>query len=269
MSSTRIAFFDVDGTLTAGTTLFRFLRHYLAARGHGAHEYDERRQRLAAMTAVGIPRERTNRAYFDNFRGAEAATVTRLAQEWFEAERRLGGFFHQPVLAALREHRRRGDRTVLVSGSFPACLGPLAEHLGVDDVWCTPPEIVNGRYTGGLLGPPMIGDAKADAVRLCASAHRIPPDACVAYGDHLSDLPMLRATGTAVVVGRDPELLAHAATRSWGLLPAAPPPPPLPLPHPRRGGNGGGDAGSATPGRHLRERSSSGTGVVPLRPHYS
>ncbi|MEV6795431.1 HAD-IB family hydrolase [Streptomyces sp. NPDC051320] len=239
----------IDGTLTAETTLFRFLRYYLAAQGHGAHEYDHRRRRLAAMTAIGIPRERTNLAYFENFRNAEATTVSRIAQEWFEAELRRGGFFNGHVLAALHRHQENGNRTVLVSGSFPACLGPLAEHTGVDDIWCTPPEIVNGRYTGGLVGPPMIGHAKADAVRLSAAGYGASLDDCVAYGDHISDLPMLRATGSAVVVGEDKELLAQGGSRPWGLLPGALPPPPLPLPPPmvRPIGGGGSVAGGSGP----------------------
>jgi len=34
MSRTRIAFFEVDGALTTATTIFGFLRHYLAAQSH-------------------------------------------------------------------------------------------------------------------------------------------------------------------------------------------------------------------------------------------
>ncbi|MGW1884000.1 HAD family hydrolase [Streptomyces sp. NPDC001970] len=239
MSRTRIAFFDVDGTLTTTTTIFRFLRHYLADQGHAPHVYDQRRQRLKAMTDMGVPREETNRAYFDNYRGADASEVERLAREWFAAELRAGGLFNPHALAALRKHRESGDRVVLVSGSFPACLDPVAAYLGADETWCTEPEIVDGVYTAGLTRAPMIGRAKADAVLLAAAAHRTSPEHCVAYGDHESDLPMLRAAGSAVVVGGDHDLRARARQRSWRLLPAAPPPPDLPLPEPAdRSGSG-------------------------------
>ncbi|WP_223775036.1 HAD-IB family hydrolase [Streptomyces sp. 135] len=224
MRHTRIAFFDVDGTLTTDTTLFRFLRHYLTAQGHAPHVYEQRRRRLKAMTAIGVPREETNRAYFENFRGASAATVSRLAREWFAAELRHGGFFNEHALAALRRHQSDGDVVVLVSGSFPACLEPIAAYLGTDETWCTPPEITRGRYTGRLIRPPMIGRAKAEAVRLVASAYRTAPGHCVAYGDHVSDVPMLSSTGSAAVVGGDEELRDLARARSWLLLPGAPAP---------------------------------------------
>jgi HAD superfamily hydrolase (TIGR01490 family) len=231
-SRTRMAFFDVDGTLTTATTIFRFLRHYLAAQGHAPHVYDERRQRLKAMTGMGVPREQTNRAYFDNYRGADALEVARLAQEWFASELRTGGLFNPHALAALREHGENGDRVVLVSGSFPPCLDPVAAYVGADETWCTEPEIADRVYTGGLTRAPMVGRAKADAVLLAAAAHGTSPEHCVAYGDHESDLPMLGAAGAAVVVGGDDDLRARARLRSWRLLPSAPPPPDLPLPEP-------------------------------------
>ncbi|TDU04077.1 HAD superfamily hydrolase (TIGR01490 family) [Streptomyces sp. 846.5] len=230
MTRPRIAFFDVDGTVTTDTTLFRFLRHYLAACGHDPSVYEQRRRSLRTMTDRGVPRERTNQVYFENFKDADAADVSRLAQEWFAAEVENGGFFNGHTLAALRRHQGDRDRVVLVSGSFPACLDPVAAYLGSDETWCTPPEIHDGRYTGRLIGPPMIGAAKAQAVRTASEGYGVPLDRCVAYGDHSSDLPMLRATGTAVVVGGDLTMRAQARARSWGLLPGAPAPDVLPLP---------------------------------------
>ena len=236
MTPTRIAFFDVDGTLTTGTTLFRFLRHYLAAQGHPPQEYERRRGVLKAMTESGTPRERTNLAYVENYRGADLDTVNGLAREWFAAELRQGGFLNPRALAALRRHRRAGDLTVLVSGSIPACLDPISDYLGTDETHCTVPEVVDGRYTGRVTGPPMIGATKADTLRAAAGTHGIPLDRCTAYGDHDSDLPMLRAAGSAAVVGGDGRLRALARSYGWGLLPGAPLPPPVPLPGPARAG---------------------------------
>lgn len=243
MTARRLAFFDVDGTLTTDTTLFRFLRSYLAAQGHGPHVYEQRRQRLKAMTALGVPREATNRAYFTNFHDADAKTVARLARVWFAKELAQGGFLNPSAVDALNRHRARGDAVVFVSGSFPAVLAPLAEHFGVSDVWATAPEIIDGRYTGELLREPMIGAAKADAARLAASVHGADLAGCSAYGDHLSDLPLLSAVGTPVVVAGDPRLDRHARLHHWTVLPGAPRPPELPLDGCPRAWDGDGAAG--------------------------
>lgn len=225
------AFFDVDGTLTTATTLFRFLEYWLADSGHLPHVYRHERQRLRAMTAAGVPRTETNRASFDRYAGEDARHLDEVAERWFQAELAAGGLLHEPAVEELRRHQAAGEPVVLVSGSFPAPLRPLARLLGVDAVLCTEPEIVGGRYTGRVPRP-MISRAKADAVRRWAEAEGVSLALSTGYGDHPSDLPMLELTGSAGVVGADPRMRHHARRRGWAQLPGPPPPPPAPLPTP-------------------------------------
>ncbi|SDP79235.1 HAD-superfamily subfamily IB hydrolase, TIGR01490 [Actinopolyspora xinjiangensis] len=238
-SNARAAFFDVDETLTTGVSMFRFLRYYLEAIGNPPEVYQCHRERLREMNEAGAGREETNRAFYGVFEGSDAAEVASIAEEWFAAETAAGGFLNPGTSRALRTHRERGEPVVLVSGSFPAPLEPLREHVRADHLLCTLPEIdpVSGRYTGSLrnvANQPMIGDAKVAAVESLAAAHGIDLGRSVAYGDHVSDLPLLELTGEAVVVDRDPGITAHARDRGWSVLPSAPPGS-LPAPY-RRGG---------------------------------
>src|SRR5690606_9990666 len=223
------AFFDVDGTLTTGTTLFRFLRYRFAAEGRPPQDYTQERQRLRAMTEAGVSRTHTNRAYFASYAHLNASYVAELAEEWFSAELETGGFLHDVAVAELRRHQAAGEPVVLVSGAFPARLAPLARLSGVDAVLATEPGIVL-RHSTGDAALPMLGAAKADAVRSWAAGRGIDMSAATAYGDHVSDLPLLRATGRGVVVGGDRELRALAAREGRRLLPGPPPAPPQPLP---------------------------------------
>ncbi|MFI1470011.1 HAD family hydrolase [Streptomyces wuyuanensis] len=232
---TGAAFFDVDHTLTTSAGLFRFLAYRYAAEARPPHHYVQERQRLKAMTAAGVRREETNRAYFALYAGTRTDRIARLARDWFRAELALGGLFNEPVLGRLRAHRASGDLVVLVSGSFPALLEPLLEHVGAHHMLCTEPEAdpLSRTYTGRLVqrpNQPMIGRAKADAVRLFAAVHRVDLAASTAYGDHVSDAPLLASTGSGVVVGRDPELREIGVRAGWRFLPGAPEPPPLPPP---------------------------------------
>ncbi|MFI6930373.1 HAD family hydrolase [Streptomyces sp. NPDC050287] len=233
------AFFDVDDTLTCGTALFRFLAYWYAAQGRPPHDAVRERQRLKAMTTAGVSREETNRAFFRLLAGAPAAEISRLAEDWFRAETAQGGFFHEPVLEALHAHRRDGNLIVLVSGSFPAVLLPVLEHCGAHHLLCTEPEItpIGRTYTGRLADrphQPMIGSAKAGAVQDLVAAHRIDLASSIAYGDHVSDAPLLSLTGSAVIVGDDPDLRRLAAHHGWHRLPKASPPAPVPLPEANR-----------------------------------
>ncbi|MER7574337.1 HAD-IB family hydrolase [Streptomyces sp. NPDC126514] len=215
------AFFDVDGTVINVTSMFRFLEFRLAAEGHPPSAYRYERQRLKAMTAAGVPRAETNRAYFASYAGADARAVAALAEQWFRAELDQGAFFNDQVVAALRGHQRAGDLVVLVSGSFRACLAPIARHLDADIVVCSDPETAYGVYTGQVERP-MIGEAKADAVRTLGTTGGLDLAASTAYGDHGSDLPLLRMTGRAVVVGDDPEMRQQARRHGWTVWPRTP-----------------------------------------------
>lgn len=215
------AFFDVDGTLTNVTGMARFLAYRFTAEGRPQSDYREEVRRLRAMSAAGASRFETNRSYFSSYAGLDAARVAALGEAWFLAELRQGGFFNTAAVAALRRHAGAGHLVVLVSGSFPACLEPLARHLSADLVVCSRPAIENGRYTGEL-DIPMIGPEKSEAVRELMSRRGILSDHCWAYGDHSSDLPLLDSVGHPVVVGDDPVMTEVAEQRGWQRLPAEP-----------------------------------------------
>jgi HAD superfamily hydrolase (TIGR01490 family) len=212
----RIAFFDVDETLIDLKSMFSFLEFHLA----DPARYRAAEDALTGAARAGVPREETNRAYFRNYAGADAASVAADGRRWFARELSRAGFFHPRLVRELRRLQAGGYRTALVSGSFRACLEPIAEHLGVDHVLCSEPEVVAGRYTGEVLST-VIGEGKAEAARALMRAAGARPEDCAAYGDHASDLPLLTSVGTAGVVGDDPVLTAHAARRGWAVFPQA------------------------------------------------
>ncbi|MFD0503562.1 HAD family hydrolase [Streptomyces chiangmaiensis] len=156
----------------------------------------------------GERRESLNRTYFRSWRGEAEREVTAWGRRWFaERSQEPGGFFLPGTLAALRGHVADGAMLVLVSASFPALLAPIAEAVGASEVACTRPVVRGGRFTGELLGPPMAGTAKWNAVRTVLARHpEVAAADCYGYGDHVSDLPMLAEVGHPVVVGRSPEL---------------------------------------------------------------
>ena len=217
-TNNRIAFFDVDGTLTTSSTMFGFLRFCLAELGRPPAEYAERRQAIRAVAAQGRPREEVNRAFFAHLAGFDVTLVEQAAAGWYCAAQQSGDFYHEPVLARLRRHQRRGDRVVLVSGAVPACLRVIGAALGVDEIRGTELATDRGLYTGALRRPPMIGIAKLVAVLDVMARCGTASSACSAYGDHISDLPMLQAVGSPVVVRGDAALEAVGRAGGWRLL---------------------------------------------------
>ncbi len=208
------AFFDVDETLTTIKTMFDFYDFFLAAVGHSTEEQQRLRQKARDLLRPGLPRLQGNRLFYQRFAGYEKETVAAIGRAWFDRHLERGGLFHTDVLQALHTHRTDGLATVLVSGSFTACLDPIADHVGADRILCTDLEVTDGRYTGEVRTT-MIGPAKAEHARTLLTTHNWTPADCYAYGDHTSDLELLNLVGHPVAVGDNPELLAEATQPHW------------------------------------------------------
>ncbi|HEX6472300.1 MAG TPA: HAD-IB family hydrolase [Streptosporangiaceae bacterium] len=217
LSRPRAAFFDIDETVVAFKSMFRFLAFYLADRGEPPGTYERLAGTLKAA-AARLPRHEVNRRYHRLFAGEAAARLAAAGRAWFDAELAAGEVFIPAVLAELRGHKAAGTRVVLVSGQFFACLDPIAAAVGADRSIGTEPLMAGGRLTGEVRRP-NIGAAKADAVRSEAASRGLRLADCHAYGDHSSDLPMLQEVGHPVVVGDDPALTAHATARGWRVIP--------------------------------------------------
>ncbi|WP_137992725.1 HAD family hydrolase [Streptomyces vilmorinianum] len=216
MTQRTAAFFDVDETLIRVKSMFRFLEFYLKLRGEPDSTYARLHGELRSAAALGIPRASINRAYYRFYEGEEVRHVRAAGRGWFERELE-DGLFHPDVVAELHRHKEAGDLTLLVSGSFFACLDPVRDWLGADRAFGTRPLIRRGQFTGDVLTP-MIGAAKGRVVQASGALAGIDLAASSAYGDHVSDLEMLRAVGHPVAVGEDSVLVDHAARHGWRRL---------------------------------------------------
>jgi HAD superfamily hydrolase (TIGR01490 family) len=218
VSAPKAAFFDVDETLISVKSMFSFLGFYLDQRGHDENEFEVRSGRLRDMAAGGVTRNEVNRSFYTNFTGEPVADILDMGAQWYRQESKRTDFYHAVPLAELIRLRNGGTHVVLVSGSFRACLDPIASAVGAHQVFGTELESTGGLFTGHT-GTPMIGHTKAETLLDTARQHGFDVAECVAYGDHASDLPMLRAAGKAVVVGNDPVLTDAARVHGWQQLP--------------------------------------------------
>lgn len=208
---TRLVFTDVDETLINCKSMFDFLEYYQLGRygTQGAEKAAAVRNSLLTQAAAGVAREETNRTYFHAWTGEKASDVKRWGEQWFAERSAESSFYLHATREALSAHRIEGALLVLVSGSFPALLDPIARDIGARHVRCTVPQERQGYLTGLIDGPPVIGLGKRSAVETVLRLYpHISPSDCFGYGDHLTDLPMLAAVGHPVVVGENAALRA-------------------------------------------------------------
>jgi HAD superfamily hydrolase (TIGR01490 family) len=217
VGTARAAFFDVDKTLLPGSSM------YLFARGLYRHGFYTMRD--IAGFAFGQLVFRLTGA--EGKRGMEAAREQALA--FIEGKRRddltqighdivvevIGPRIYPGMRKVIDAHHADGDKTYLVTAAPKELAQGIAAYLGMDGGLGTEGELVDGVYTGRLVGPVLHGPAKLDAVVRLAGEQGFDLRASSAYSDSVNDRPLLEGVGRPVAVNPDRHLRDLAAGRGW------------------------------------------------------
>jgi HAD superfamily hydrolase (TIGR01490 family) len=213
----RIAFFDVDKTLLPGSSLYLFARG-LYRRGFYT---------LADVVGFAVGQLTFRLTGAEGKRGMDAARESALA--FVEGKRRadlvqighdivvevIGPRIYPGMRKVIDAHRAAGDGTYLVTAAPRDLAEGIAAYLGMDGALGSEAELVDGVYTGRMLGSVLHGPAKLDAVRQLAAERGIDLRECSAYSDSVNDRPLLEGVGHPVAVNPDRMLRRLAAERGW------------------------------------------------------
>jgi phosphoserine phosphatase/nucleoside-diphosphate-sugar epimerase len=210
----QMAVFDLENTLIASNVVESYA--WLATRPLST----EARVRFTLRTLREAPRllalDRRDRGDFLRhfYRRYEGAPVARLTADSWEMFSDLILTKAFPAgLRRVREHRRLGHRTVLLTGALDVIVDPLRPLF--DDVLCASLARSRGRFRGELLNSPPTGEARALLMADYAADHGLDLAESVAYADSASDLSMLEAVGHPVAVNPEAKLAAIARKRGW------------------------------------------------------
>ncbi len=104
-----------------------------------------------------------------------------------------------PVLNALREHRKKGDKIVIATGSLSLYMPDLLRDIPHDALICTEIETKDGRITGVMLNGNCVRRCKAERVKAWLKQSG-PFDETFGYGNYPHDVPMLESLKHRVIV---------------------------------------------------------------------
>jgi HAD superfamily hydrolase (TIGR01490 family) len=212
------AFFDLDKTLMEGSSAIHFGRAayragMMSRRQLAADLWANVRFRLEGASDEGSA-ELRNRV-LDALAGVRVTDLARLAPEV------LTGILprvYPQMLEQAYDHQDAGRRAYIVTAASHELADLLARVLVLDGGIGTRSDVKNGVYTGEPEGPFVYGEGKAVAIREMAEREDIDLSDSWAYSDSVSDLPMLRAVGNAVVVNPDANLTGIAREEGWQIM---------------------------------------------------
>jgi HAD superfamily hydrolase (TIGR01490 family) len=217
--TTRIAFYDMDRTITRRGTYAAFLQHVAM-----------RRQRwrvillpMVLLAGFGYALRLISRARLKTInlalmvgRRVDAAALAPLIDSY--ADHVLATNIHPAALDRIAADRAAGYRIILATASFRLYVDAIAARLGIDRADVIATNLVPGR--AALDGPNCYGADKLVHIDRWCVASGVDRSACHirAYSDHVSDVPMLNLAAEAFATTPSRALRALAATRGWPVL---------------------------------------------------
>ena len=208
----RLAVFDLDGTITYRDTLWPYVQGFLA---NSCRSRLRQLRVLPALIAFLLGRASHGDVKVAFIRSTLGGARRSDLQDWttrFVEQVVMRGCFPQ-ALAAVAEHRARGDVLILMSASTDLYVPAIGRQLGFTDSVCTGVRWDGERLDGALTTPNRRGEEKVRCFE--ALKARYPGLPTVAYGNAASDLPHLRLADQADLVNAGGS--ARRAARQLGI----------------------------------------------------
>ena len=213
----RIAFFDVDNTITRGSTLYflgkgMYNRGFFTKRDIGAWVLANIRFRMTGTEKSEVI-SRFQKAATDFIGGHDVKEIRIIGEQIYSEF--VSPSIWQGTIELAKEHLSAGDEVWLVTASPENFANLIAERLGFTGAIGTKAEIKDGKYTGNLNGKLLHGKEKAIAITELTKARGINLKDCFAYSDSHNDLPLLSAVGHPRAINPDAKLRIIAFAQSW------------------------------------------------------
>jgi HAD superfamily hydrolase (TIGR01490 family) len=213
-----LALFDLDNTLIAGDSDHGW-GQFLCQKGYvDVAAYDERNNYYLNQYEEGK---------LDPIEYLEFA-LKPLADNDLETLQRWHNEFMQETITPmlipmafdlLEAHRQRGDWVVVITSTNRFVIEPIVQALGgADDILATEPEMVDGRYTGKIIGEPCFREGKVRRMQQWLEGKPFSLSDAYFYSDSINDLPLMNEVSQPIAVDPDPQLKAEAQQRGWMIL---------------------------------------------------
>ena len=215
------ALFDVDGTLFTGHVWRGMLDYFEAHTGKWA----VRRFWYAHLPAYFF--RKLKLIDEERFRGPWGAHLAWLVKGWDQAQ--LQGLYEfiareyvtphrrEDTIGMLANHRAQGHVTMLVSTGFTDMVAAIGQTIGAEHAVGCDLEMKDGRATGRIAPPVVIGKQKGVSARtkLAQLGYDVDYANSFAYADSITDLGLLEIVGNPRPVYADEELARVSKERDW------------------------------------------------------
>ncbi len=123
--------------------------------------------------------------------------------------------------ALVDKHKAAGDLCVVITATNSFVTKPIATAYGIEHLIGSDPEMVDGKYTGGVTGVPTYKEGKVTRINqfLTERGKKLSDfEISYFYSDSHNDLPLMQLVTNPVAVDADDILTAYAQEQAWPLI---------------------------------------------------
>jgi HAD superfamily hydrolase (TIGR01490 family) len=212
-----LAIFDLDETLIHGDCASLWSEQMARLGWVDGKEFLRRDHELMEAYGKGHLQMEDYMAFsLEPIAGRTLEEVEHLVEPWVEEV--IEPIIYGDACRCIAEHRKRGDRILIISASGTHLVGPIAARLGVDEYLAIELEAVNGVYTGNTHGVLTYREGKITRLLEWLDQEQENLEGASFYSDSRTDLPLLLKVDHPYAVNPDGVLREHAEKNGWPVL---------------------------------------------------
>ncbi len=207
------AFFDFDGTIISGYSIFSFFEEQLK-RGHmSPRDFVEFVSVLVSfgLGILGYPALMLAASQF--LRGVSEEAYAEFGDEVFRSH--IAKQIYPETRSLIEAHLKKGHTVAIITSATPYQVASAARSLDVEHVLCSELLVEDGIFTGAVKRPVCFGPGKVLAAERLAEQQGVDLDQSYFYSDSTDDIQLLERVGNPRPLNPGARLMNIAEQRGW------------------------------------------------------
>lgn len=122
------------------------------------------------------------------------------------------------AIELVEEHRQKGHELLIITATNKFITEPIAELFDIAELIACVPEIIDGEYTGKVIGTPSFAEGKVTRLHEWLDNHEEKVEETWFYSDSHNDIPLLKEVDHAIAVDADEKLIEEAKKQNWPII---------------------------------------------------
>jgi putative phosphoserine phosphatase/1-acylglycerol-3-phosphate O-acyltransferase len=209
------AFFDLDRTLINDFSAKQFLKSRLLSGKSTAKELLSQFATVLVYATGNRDFEMLTKISALGVKGIKEKQFIDLGEEVYKEH--LANTIYPEAITLIASHIKRGHQVVIISAATRYQITPIANELGIKDIFCTEMDVRKGKFTG-VISEMCWQEGKARAGRKFAKSNNIDLSKSFFYTDSIDDYPLLEIVGKPIATNPDSKLSQLAFENDWKIL---------------------------------------------------